>query len=287
LSRLHGFLALLQVPALKNNSTFWAYVGIMILIKIFSAYRVTQKFDWDFIYAKCGGYNMWLIDMFISQSDFYFSMVTRLIVACLLGGIIGFEREHVHRPAGFRTHILVCVGSALVMVTSEYIYNHYSASVNVDPARLGAQVISGIGFLGAGTIIKEGISVKGLTTAASLWAVSCVGIAVGIGFYSGAFAATVIIFLTLVVIKKTQGKIASQRNIRIYIHTRIKKGQVHEMSSIIEEFGAKIKKTDFMSSERDGEMVLRYTMDVSNQLPVAELIEALLCHESVRRVYEE
>ncbi|MHB8065664.1 MAG: MgtC/SapB family protein, partial [Ruminiclostridium sp.] len=148
---------------------------------------------------------MLLIDTFSKQSDFYISMILRLIVACLLGGIIGFEREHVHRPAGFRTHILVCVGSALVMITSEYIYYQFSENVNVDPARLGAQVISGIGFLGAGTIIKEGVNVKGLTTAASLWAISCIGIAVGIGFYSGALIATVIIFLTLIVIKKTQG----------------------------------------------------------------------------------
>lgn len=234
---------------------------------------------------------MWLIDSFSNQANFYISMILRLITACLLGGVIGFEREQVHRPAGFRTHILVCVGSALVMVTSEYIYYQFSSSVNVDPARLGAQVISGIGFLGAGTIIKEGISVKGLTTAASLWAVSCVGIAVGIGFYSGALIATVIIFLILVVVKKTQGKMYSQNNIRIFIHTQIKKGEVRVISNLIEEMGAKVKKTDVMSSERDGEMVLRYTIDISkdisNQMSLAELIEAILCHESVRRVYEE
>ena len=230
---------------------------------------------------------MWLIDTFSSQSNFYTSMLLRLIAACLLGGIIGYEREHVHRPAGFRTHILVCVGSALVMITSEYIYYKFSARVNVDPARLGAQVISGIGFLGAGTIIKEGVNVKGLTTAASLWAVSCVGIAVGIGFYSGALIATTIIFLTLVVIKKTQGKMGSQKDTRLYIHTHIKKGEVNAITKLFEEMGVKVKKTDFMSSDRDGEMVLKYTFDISNQITLAELIEAVLCHEPVRRVYEE
>lgn len=230
---------------------------------------------------------MWFIDAFTNQSNFYLSMVIRLVVACLLGGIIGFEREHVHRPAGFRTHILVCVGSALVMVTSEFIFFQYSSRVNVDPARLGAQVISGIGFLGAGTIIKEGINVKGLTTAASLWAVSCVGIAIGIGFFSGALIVTVIIFLTLVVIKKSQNKMSSQRSIRLFIHTQIKKGEVHELTRIIERQEINVKKVDYMSSERDGEMVLRFTLDISNQLPLAELIEAILCHETVRRVYEE
>lgn len=230
---------------------------------------------------------MWLLNYFVSQSDFYLSMVLRLVVACILGGIIGFEREHVHRPAGLRTHILVCVGSALVMVTSEYIYYHYSSKVNVDPARLGAQVISGIGFLGAGTIIKEGISVKGLTTAASLWAVSCVGIAVGIGFYAGAIIATIIIFLILVVIKKSQGKISTQKSTRLFIHTRIKRGEVNELSGIIQDMGIKIKKTDFVSSETDGEMVIRFTLDISGQISMAELIEAILCHEHVRRVYED
>ncbi len=230
---------------------------------------------------------MWIIHWLNSNYEFYLSMIIRLALACLLGGIIGFEREHVHRPAGFRTHILVCVGSALVMITSEYIYYNFSSHVNTDPARLGAQVISGIGFLGAGTIIKEGISVKGLTTAASLWAVSCVGIAVGIGFYGGAFIATAFIFITLVVAKKTQSKMAVKKSIRLYVHTQIKKGEVNQLSLIIQEMGVKIIKTDFISSERDGEMVLRFTLDSSMQVTVAEIIEAILCNGSVRRVYEE
>jgi len=226
------------------------------------------------------------INYFSSQADFYLSMFLRLVTACILGGIIGFEREHLHRPAGLRTHILVCVGSALVMITSEFIYFRYSAKVNVDPARLGAQVISGIGFLGAGTIIKEGISVKGLTTAASLWAVSCIGIAIGIGFYSGAFIATVIIFLILVFIKKTQRTIVAQKNTRLFVHTQLKRGEVNDLSKLIQDMGVTIKSTDFVSSEKDGEMVLRFTLDVSN-ITMAELIEAIMCHEHVRRVYEE
>ncbi len=230
---------------------------------------------------------MWLMDAFSGQAEFYISIIIRLLEACLLGGIIGFEREHLHRPAGFRTHILVCVGSALVMITSEFIFHKFSPNVNADPARLGAQVISGIGFLGAGTIIKEGINVKGLTTAASLWAVSCVGIAVGIGFYSGAFIATIIIFLTLVVIRKVQRRRTSQKNIRLCIHTLVKRGEVRELSNIIEGFGVTISDTEFISSERDGEMILRYKIQIPNEIPTVELIEAVLCHNTVRRVYEE
>jgi putative Mg2+ transporter-C (MgtC) family protein len=230
---------------------------------------------------------MWLISWGGSHAELYLPIILRLVLACLLGGIIGFEREHVHRPAGFRTHILVCVGSALVMITSDFIYTHYSSHVNTDPARLGAQVVSGIGFLGAGTIIKEGINVKGLTTAASLWAVSCVGIAVGIGFYSGAFIATGVIFITLVVAKKTQGKMAVQKNIRLYVHTHVKKGKIKELTGIIEGMGVGVKKTDFISTESDGEMVLRFTLDTPMKISVAELVECILCDDGVRRVYED
>lgn len=124
----------------------------------------------------------------------------KLSLAAIFGGFIGFEREHSHRPAGFRTHILVAVGSALVMLTSIYISEH--RGVINDVTRMSGQVISGIGFLGAGTILREGFSVKGLTTAASLWAVSCIGITVGSGYIAGAFIATIVIYLTLNSLKR-------------------------------------------------------------------------------------
>ena len=110
------------------------------------------------------------------------SWICRLITAVILGGIIGFEREHSHRPAGFRTHILVSVGSALIMMTAIYISKHVEGEV--DLSRMSAQVVSGIGFLGAGTIILTGRQeIKGLTTAAGLWASACMGLAIGSGFY--------------------------------------------------------------------------------------------------------
>jgi putative Mg2+ transporter-C (MgtC) family protein len=112
---------------------------------------------------------------------FEIEILLRMVLAAALGGFIGYEREHLNRPAGFRTHILVCVGAALVMMTSQYLAYRYPGDT-IDLSRLGAQVISGIGFLGAGTIIRDGFNVRGLTTAASLWAVSCVGIAVGSGY---------------------------------------------------------------------------------------------------------
>lgn len=102
------------------------------------------------------------------EFQFVLDAAWKLGLAVLLSGIIGFEREHSHRPAGFRTHILVAVGSALIMLTSVYIAEKYKGQMNVDITRMSGQVVSGIGFLGAGTILREGFSVKGLTTAASL-----------------------------------------------------------------------------------------------------------------------
>lgn len=142
-------------------------------------------------------------DIFHSgQIHFLLISIPRLLVATILCGIIGMEREHVNRPAGVRTHVLVGVSSALIMVTSEYMVTYFQDLYVVDPTRMGAQIISGIGFLGAGTIIKDGFHVRGLTTAASLWAVTCIGIAAGAGFYSGAFLATIAIYMTLEVLKK-------------------------------------------------------------------------------------
>lgn len=131
-----------------------------------------------------------------------FEILVRLALACLLGGLIGMERERNKHPAGLRTHILVCVGATLVMLCNDFIFEMYKGLTNIDPARLGAQVISGIGFLGAGTIIKEGLSIRGLTTAASLWAVACLGIAIGIGFYTGAILTTSFVLIILIIFSR-------------------------------------------------------------------------------------
>ena len=125
------------------------------------------------------------------------AVVIRVLVSVVLGGIIGLERGLKNRAAGFRTYMLVCLGSCVVMVTNQYIYQVYGAG---DPVRMGAQVISGIGFLGAGTIIVTARSqIKGLTTAAGLWASACLGLAVGIGFYEVAIVGGVCVLLVLTI----------------------------------------------------------------------------------------
>ena len=138
-------------------------------------------------------------------------------MAIIFGGIIGYGRERERRPAGLRTHILVSIGSTLAMITNIYIYEVYNSSS--DPTRLGAQVISGIGFLGAGTILVTGNNkVRGLTTAAGLWACACMGLAIGAGFYSGAIIGCLFIASVTAVLSKLDKRInINSRNITIYI----------------------------------------------------------------------
>ncbi len=132
------------------------------------------------------------------------AVALRLACAMLVGLVIGTERQYTNRPAGMRTHILVALGACIVSITGEILFYHYGSAA--DPARLSAQVITGVGFLGAGTIMREGASVKGLTTAASLWAVACLGIACGFGYYAAALLGMVFIFLTLTVLEYIQHK---------------------------------------------------------------------------------
>jgi len=135
------------------------------------------------------------------------SIILRIFLSMLCGGLIGLERSRKNRPAGFRTYMIVCLSSALVMMTNQFIYNNFGGS---DPARLGAQVISGIGFLGAGTIIVTSRSqIKGLTSAAGLWASACMGLAIGIGFYSGALIVAFAVFLIITLFKKIDNWLTS------------------------------------------------------------------------------
>lgn len=141
----------------------------------------------------------------------------RLMCAMLVGLVIGTEREYTHRPAGMRTHILVALGSCAVMITGQMIFAEYKPYGGVpDPARLAAQVITGVGFLGAGTILREGANVKGLTTAASLWSVACLGIAAGGGYYSIALVGMVFILVTLTIFEGIQRMLIKPKLVRRY-----------------------------------------------------------------------
>lgn len=223
------------------------------------------------------------------QVRFTVDAFVKLGITTLLSGIIGFEREHSHRPAGFRTHILVAIGSALVMLTSVFIYGDDATTGDV--TRMSAQVLSGIGFLGAGTIIREGFSVKGLTTAASLWAVACIGIAVGAGFYAGAFVATVVIYLTLnslkrFVVRGSTGKL-------IFIEIKDVATQIPEITKTIKQCGGKIHSMEVVYTEtkdlkfkrRKDTSVIKVLVFPKNEDSLSLMITTIRSMEDVEDIY--
>lgn len=145
-------------------------------------------------------------------------VLLRLLCALIVGAVIGTEREYTHRPAGMRTHMLVSLGACVVMILGQIVFVQYrQMGATPDPSRMAAQVITGVGFLGAGTILREGPTVKGLTTAASLWATACLGLAAGGGYYIVALAGMVFIFVTLTIFEIIQKKlIGTQRTAEDY-----------------------------------------------------------------------
>lgn len=153
--------------------------------------------------------NPWIIDEL--------HILIRLLLAMLLGGLVGFEREHNNHAAGLRTHILVCLGATLIMLLSIYGFSDFvdQANVRVDPARLAAAVITGIGFLGAGTILYTGKSITGLTTAASLWVVAAMGLAIGAGFYFAAVVSTGLVILILWIFNKIEQRFLNGKKTRV------------------------------------------------------------------------
>jgi putative Mg2+ transporter-C (MgtC) family protein len=158
------------------------------------------------------------------------SFCIRLTLAMICGGLIGLERGRKRRPAGFRTYMLVCMGASLAMIISQYLWAN--TGLNTDLSRLGAQVINGIGFLGAGTIMTTGKNqVKGLTTAAGLWASACMGLAIGAGFYFGALLGCFFIVMSITVLSRFERKLMSTaKNMNIYLEFK----EIHALGGIIE-----------------------------------------------------
>lgn len=178
-------------------------------------------------------------------------ILLRISLSLALGGLIGFQREISRNSAGFRTHILVCLGACIAMITNEYLYYQFP-DAQLDVARMGSYVISGIGFLGAGSILKDGFRVRGLTTAAGLWVVACLGLAIGAGFYEAALFGGLAVVLVLALLKFIERKFVPKRN-RTEIELRIKNspGQLANALSIIGAAGVLIKDVNLQTSEEE------------------------------------
>ncbi len=189
----------------------------------------------------------------------------KLFIAAILGGFIGWEREKRGRPAGLRTHLLLCVGVTLMMLVSEHIFVNYQvyksdSVLRIDPARIAAQVVTGVGFLGAGTIMRFRASVRGLTTAASLWIVSGIGLAVGSGFILPAVFTTIIAITTLIFLPKVEREMERDKYMTIKM---LISGQEHfldNIKNILERNSVKLQNYKFEKDVQKKEIV--YDMNV-------------------------
>ena len=210
-------------------------------------------------------------------------IVFRLILAAILSGIVGFEREFHGRSAGFRTHILLCVGSTLIMITSMHIFDIYSGRAPVDPARLAAGVVTGIGFLGAGTIMRYKASVRGLTTAASLWVVTGIGLAVGSGLYFGSLVTTALAVITLMFFGQLEhAMIRKDWYKTMVIESKDGMEQLKRVREILSEYGAEINDFEVERSVDGAYMILKVGLKLSTSHHNAVMIQDISRLEGVK-----
>ena len=209
------------------------------------------------------------------------TVVIRLLLAAFLGGCIGLEREKYKRPAGFRTHILVCLGASMTSLISQYIV--YNMGINTDAARIPAQVISGLGFLGVGTILTKGRDhIVGLTTAAGIWAVGAIGIATGYGFYVGACSCTVIVLIaTSLLYSLENDKQERRRNVEIYIEI----DDAHKVNEFIKKLESEFAAKNFMVvSSRSGktdDIGIEAIFPINNSEDDNTLLDRIAEHDEV------
>lgn len=223
------------------------------------------------------------------MSSHEWDMIVRLLLAAFLGGIVGIERGSGDRPAGFRTHILVCAGSALIMLVSMYGYDEYYVAGGPQPttrdsARIAAQVVSGIGFLGAGTIMHEGVTVRGLTTAASLWMISAIGLAAGAGMYVLSVVSTVVMMVTLVTFHSWEKRFAgNSRNARRFIRivAANEPGLITNITAYLTENGVKVRTLNVKNNSRKNEVVLELYLKVSKDGEDVDIVRGLQSIEGI------
>lgn len=222
-----------------------------------------------------------------------YEICLRMLLAGTFAGFIGFDREFKNRPAGIRTHILVCIGAALIAMIQKEITNtaleiakdnpEFSGVIRADEARLIAQVVSGIGFLGAGTIVVTKQVVRGLTTAASLWTVAGLGLAIGMGNYRIAIVSFVMIMIVLTVLKRVIN-IPTLKKIEIsFVHKTTTKEFI---TDYFEEKNIEVKDVDFEVKKRGESRVYTnvYTVELPHSLPYQTVVEDLSMHENMVRV---
>ena len=215
----------------------------------------------------------------------YLAVAMRIFAAVLIGGILGLERGMKNRPAGLRTYMLVCVGACVVMLTNQYIFQTAGTG---DPVRMGAQVVSGIGFLGAGTIIvTRRNQIKGLTTAAGLWSAAGVGLALGVGFYEAAIMGTLAVFVVIALLQKMDNKL-HRRSKQLEAYIELSTISLGDFLRTMRESGIEVSDVQRESGEEDSDGVRAYvaTLKGKKRQNHTELMEKVLAISGVEFVEE-
>ena len=215
----------------------------------------------------------------------YLAVVLRIFAAVIIGGILGMERGMKNRPAGLRTYMLVCVGACVIMLTNQYIYQ---AATTGDPVRMGAQVVSGIGFLGAGTIIvTRRNQIKGLTTAAGLWSAAGVGLALGVGFYEAAIAGTVAVFVVMTLLQKMDNKL-HRRSKQLEAYIELKDISLGDFLRTMRDAGIDVSDVQREHGDEENNGVRAYvaTLKGKKRKNHTELMEKVLAIPGVEFVEE-
>ena len=220
------------------------------------------------------------------MSNEYFEILFRLVAALAAGGIIGLERSYRGRAAGFRTHALVCVASSLLMLVTVYEHQWFAtqniARVVVDPTRMAQGIMTGIGFLGAGVIVKEGLSVRGLTTAASIWVTAAIGILTGIGFYFAAGIGAVLTLGTLSVFRWIESKIPTEFYANFSV--RFARDAVmpeDELRQLVSQHGFSVYNLNYRLSAEGTQFEYRMVLRAVGAGGVRALSDALKAHHQV------
>jgi putative Mg2+ transporter-C (MgtC) family protein len=214
-------------------------------------------------------------------------ILIRLLLGSLVGGIIGFEREVHGRAAGLRTQLIVCVAGVLIMVLSENYYHHIQdldVSLRIDPARISAGALVGIGFLGAGVIIKSGYAVRGLTTAATIWIVSAIGLAIGGGLYFEGLATFGVTIIALIALRTLENKIKPLRYKNIIVSTPESSNAEERLTSMLTDGGFRIHSIDYEKSNTSDETIFRYTVSTRDRSAKSRIYYKLSSVEFVHTV---
>lgn len=214
-------------------------------------------------------------------------MVIRLVLGALIGGGIGLEREIHGRAAGFRTQLIVCVAAVLIMIVSEnyYYYLHeIDPEIQIDPARIASGALIGIGFLGAGVIVKSGLEIRGLTTAASIWIVSAIGLAIGSGLYLEGLVTFLITLIALIILRGVERKVKTLRYKLITV-SAVQKSEIEEtLTEIISEHGMRIHSIDYETNRIKEEITYTISVSTKNRSVVRPLFSHLSAAGGVKSV---